>query len=168
MTLTDTGENVQKWTQRHHAIFFSFFRRVRATSMTQRRVENTGVHFWTFSPVSVKAWKDERLTWNPYLYGQIFDLYIDIDEIWIPSIEIINLAAEVRDQRSLRFSTAQTLRVLNDGQGLNGKKLNFYSFQFIRLKTLYKVVFSGNNIWDLSPLVIWKLENILFMPRIAP
>ena len=77
----------------------------------------------------IKAWKDERLTWNPYLYGQIFDLYIDIDEIWIPSIEIINLAAEVRDQRSLRFSTAQTLRVLNDGQGLNVKKLNFYSFQ---------------------------------------
>ena len=37
-----------------HAIFFSFFRRVRATSMTQRRVENTRVHFWTFSPVSVK------------------------------------------------------------------------------------------------------------------
>ena len=77
----------------------------------------------------IKAWKDERLTWNPYLYGQIFDLYIDIDEIWIPSIEIINLAAEVRDQRSLRFSTAQTLRVLNDGQGLNVKKLNFYSFK---------------------------------------
>ena len=30
-----------------------FFRRVRATSMTKRRVENTRVHFWTFSPVSV-------------------------------------------------------------------------------------------------------------------
>ena len=29
-----------------------FFRRVRATSMTQRRVENMRVHFWTFSPVS--------------------------------------------------------------------------------------------------------------------
>ena len=37
-----------------HAIFYSFFRRVRATSMTQRRLENTRVHFWTFSPVSVK------------------------------------------------------------------------------------------------------------------
>ena len=37
-----------------HAIFFSFFRRVQATSMTQRRVENTHVHFWTFSPVSIK------------------------------------------------------------------------------------------------------------------
>ena len=36
-----------------HAIFFSFFRRVRATSMTQRRVEKNRVHFWTFSPVSV-------------------------------------------------------------------------------------------------------------------
>ena len=23
--LTDTGDNFQKWTQRHHAIFFSFF-----------------------------------------------------------------------------------------------------------------------------------------------
>ena len=38
-----------------HAIFFSFFQRVRATSMTQHRVENTRVHFWTFSPVSVKC-----------------------------------------------------------------------------------------------------------------
>ena len=45
-----TGENVQKWTR----YFLLFFRRVRATSMTRRRVENTRVHFWTFSPVSVK------------------------------------------------------------------------------------------------------------------
>ena len=50
-----TGENVQKWTQRHHAIYLSNFQRVRATSMTQRQVENTPVHFWTFSPVSVKV-----------------------------------------------------------------------------------------------------------------
>ena len=35
------------------AFFFSFFRRVRATSMTQCPVENTRVHFWTFSPISV-------------------------------------------------------------------------------------------------------------------
>ena len=40
-----------------HAIFFSFFRRVRATSMTQHRVENTRVHFWTFSPVSVNRYR---------------------------------------------------------------------------------------------------------------
>ena len=36
-----------------HAIFCSFFQRVRPTSMTQRRVEKTRVHFWTFSPESV-------------------------------------------------------------------------------------------------------------------
>ena len=41
--------------RRGHAIFFSFFRRVRATSMNKRRVENTRVHFWTFSPVLVKS-----------------------------------------------------------------------------------------------------------------
>ena len=35
--------------------FLLFLRRVRATSMTQRRVEDTRVHFWTFSPVSVNA-----------------------------------------------------------------------------------------------------------------
>ena len=34
-----------------------FFRRVRATSMTQRRVENTRVHFGANSPVSVKIRK---------------------------------------------------------------------------------------------------------------
>ena len=38
-----------------HAITFSFFRRVQATSMTQHRVENTRVHFRTFSPSSVNA-----------------------------------------------------------------------------------------------------------------
>ena len=39
-----------------HAIFFYFVRRVRATSMTQRRIDNSRVHFWTFSPVSVNKW----------------------------------------------------------------------------------------------------------------
>ena len=36
--------------------YFSFFRRVRATSMTQCQVEKTRVHFWTFSLVSVKTY----------------------------------------------------------------------------------------------------------------
>ena len=36
-----------KTSESGHTIFFSFFRCVRATSMTP-------VHFWTFSPVSVK------------------------------------------------------------------------------------------------------------------
>ena len=45
-----TGKNVQKWT-RYSSLFF---RRVLATSMTQRRVENTRVHFGANSPVSVK------------------------------------------------------------------------------------------------------------------
>ena len=36
-----------------HAIIVSFFRRILAKILTQRRVENTRVHFWTFSPVSV-------------------------------------------------------------------------------------------------------------------
>ena len=40
-----------------HAMFFSFFRRVRATTMSRRRVENTCVHIFTFSPVSVKYGK---------------------------------------------------------------------------------------------------------------
>ena len=56
--LTDKGEDselVHKRTRpKVDAIFFPFFRRVLATSMTQRRVENTRVYFWTFSLVSVK------------------------------------------------------------------------------------------------------------------
>ena len=43
------------------------------------------------------------MTWNPYDYGQIFDVYLDPDEIWIPSIEIVNMASYVRDQRELPF-----------------------------------------------------------------
>ena len=57
--LTDTSEDAKLVHRRvcpkvDASIFFSFFRRFRATSMTQRRVENARVHFWTFSPVSVK------------------------------------------------------------------------------------------------------------------
>ena len=44
-----------------HAFFITFFRRVRATFMTQRRVENTRVHFCTFSPVSVKLFLNIQL-----------------------------------------------------------------------------------------------------------
>ena len=56
--LTDTGEDSKLVHRRKRpkvdALFSSlFFRSVQATSMTQRRVENTRVHFWTFSPVSV-------------------------------------------------------------------------------------------------------------------
>ena len=57
-----------------HAFFLSFFRRVRATSMTQRRVENTRVHFWTFSPVSVKInfLKISSDSFKPYFWARLF------------------------------------------------------------------------------------------------
>ena len=50
-----------KTSKSRHAISFSFFRRVQVTSMTQRGVENTRVHFWTFSPVSVNKNLDRDL-----------------------------------------------------------------------------------------------------------
>ena len=56
--LTNSGEDSKLFHRQKRpkvdTLFSSFFRRVRATSMTQRRVENTRVHFWTNSPVSVK------------------------------------------------------------------------------------------------------------------
>ena len=59
-SLTDTREDsklVQRRKRPEVDTLFSslFFRRVRATSMTQRRVENTRLHFWSFSPVSVNS-----------------------------------------------------------------------------------------------------------------
>ena len=59
-TLTDTGEDSKLVHRRKRprvdTLFSSlFFRRARATSITQRRVEKTRVHFWTFSPVSVNT-----------------------------------------------------------------------------------------------------------------
>ena len=45
----------QAKTSKSGRYFLRFFRRVRATSMTQRGVENTRVHFWTFLPLSVKT-----------------------------------------------------------------------------------------------------------------
>ena len=54
--LTDTSEDSKLVHRRictkvYASIFLFFFRRVRATSMTQRRVENTRVHFGANSPV---------------------------------------------------------------------------------------------------------------------
>ena len=45
-----------------HAIFFSFFRRVRATSMTPHRVENTRGHFLTFlrTCISINQYRTEK------------------------------------------------------------------------------------------------------------
>ena len=54
-----------------HAIFFSFFRRIRATSMTQRRLENTRVHFWTFSPLPVNFPK-KLMSQNTFLCKILF------------------------------------------------------------------------------------------------
>ena len=58
--LTDTGEDSKLVHRRKSPkvdTLFSYlsFRRFRATSTSQRRVENTRVHFWTFSPGSVKV-----------------------------------------------------------------------------------------------------------------
>ena len=55
---TDTGEDSKLFHRRKrskvHSATTLFFRRVRATSMTQCRVENTRVHFFTFLPALVK------------------------------------------------------------------------------------------------------------------
>ena len=65
--LTDTGEDSKLVHRRKRpkvdaSIFLLlFFRRVRATSMTQRRVENTRVHFWTYSPVSINPQKSHLI-----------------------------------------------------------------------------------------------------------
>ena len=50
LRLTDTGENVQKWTR----IFSTRRWVILVARMRRKKKENTRVHFWTFSPVSVK------------------------------------------------------------------------------------------------------------------
>ena len=62
MMLTDTGEDLKVVHRRKRpkvdTLFLFFPARpsdeYESYCMTQRRVENTRVHFWTFSPVSVK------------------------------------------------------------------------------------------------------------------
>jgi len=78
--LTDTSEDSKLVYRRictkvDASIFFPFFRRVRATSMTQRRVENTRVHFGTNSPVSVKSlkkasYRPKRLNFNVFFMAK--------------------------------------------------------------------------------------------------
>ena len=57
-SLTDASEDLKlvhrRISTKVDASIFFFFRRVRATSVTQRRVENSRVHFGADSPVSVK------------------------------------------------------------------------------------------------------------------
>ena len=71
------GENVQKWTKRHHAVNFSNFYRVLATSMTQRRVENTCVLFWTFSPVSVKPVRGHKIEIKPKIGKKVCEFSLE-------------------------------------------------------------------------------------------
>ena len=99
--LTDKGEDSKLvhrriWPKVDASIFF-FFWRVRATSMTQRRVDKTRVHFWTFSPVSVKpeilesfilralvtgAWKFGIID---FLTPKFFNLYCRVGRIRPPA-----------------------------------------------------------------------------------
>ena len=70
--LTDTGDDSKLVHRRKRpkvdTLFSSlFFWRVRATSMTQRRVENTRVHFWTFLPISVNT--KNNLCWTDRFRG---------------------------------------------------------------------------------------------------
>ena len=111
--LTDTGEDSKLVYRRKRpkvdTLFSSlFFRRVQATSVSQRRVENTRVHFWTFSPVSVKImlklrfsclnkngnWnlsasqRAEKWTsldrWFSWYYERLQNLQIVGDKLWRP------------------------------------------------------------------------------------
>ena len=87
--LTDTGYDSKFVHRRKRPIvdtLFSsfFFRRVRATSMTQRRVENTRVPFWTFSPVSVKQLITRTLriksNWEPNTV--VINFFTGREEMW--------------------------------------------------------------------------------------
>ena len=48
LSLTDTGENVQKWTR---VFFDSALSHTRRSDASEKKKKNTRVHFWTFSPV---------------------------------------------------------------------------------------------------------------------
>ena len=85
MALTDKGEDSRlvhrrKRSEVDASIFVFFFRRVRATSMTQRRVEKTRVHFWMLSPVSVNI-QEFRKFFIPLVYLEL--------KIWNLNLEYI-------------------------------------------------------------------------------
>ena len=76
--LTDTGGDSELVHSRKRPkvdrLFSSLvFRRVRATSMTQRRVENTRVHFWTLSPVSVKEFAIGIFEFSGFWNSEFFE-----------------------------------------------------------------------------------------------
>ena len=99
-----TDESVQKWTR----VFSSFFRRVRATSMTQRRVEIRRVHFWTFSPMSVETrFLKVTVRVGTTLRILSLDLYMINIEQWSK----IFCVAQVKDELGQKFIFVPTATV---------------------------------------------------------
>ena len=48
-------------------------------------------------------WKDEFLSWNASQAGGIDQLRVDLDDIWIPDIDVFNLVSrkELRDRQKV-------------------------------------------------------------------
>ena len=114
--LTDTGEDSKLVHRRKRpkvdTTFSSlFFRRVRATSMPQRRVENTRVHFWTFLPVSVNNKLSQTSDSYKWLWLKIFYLFfrkkpITLIKTFITAIGgVHSIATTLTDLYSPNFRT---------------------------------------------------------------
>ena len=56
-----------------------------------------------FNPRLNLAWKDEFLSWNASQAADIDQLRLDIEDIWIPDIEVYNLLSrkELRDREQV-------------------------------------------------------------------
>ena len=99
--LTDTGED----SKLVHSFLLFFFRRVRATIMTQRRVGNTRVHFWTSSPVSVQNFR-QHLTGPSYLFisdWEVFFINIWYHDIICKLIRTVESISEIYQKHNPSF-----------------------------------------------------------------
>jgi len=38
----------------------------------------------------VKEWTDDRLTWAPEKFGNLYDIILKADKIWLPEIAVMN------------------------------------------------------------------------------
>ena len=107
--------------------------------MTQRPVEDTRVHFWTFSPVSVKV-KFFNKKWKYHVYFVLCIKFYNSD----PLKRRISKIKRFRDNRHYKCFEQLSIQ----------KKTKFFNFKFQVFFWLNKIDEQWRNIWEKSQSLV--------------
>jgi len=45
----------------------------------------------------LQEWQDERLTWNPADFGNVSDIIVRADKLWLPELAVMNGSVPLHD-----------------------------------------------------------------------